>query len=109
MAEKMPDDTLELSDKELGSVNGGGIFRIIDGKYYVYDGKDDADLNARYLCPNCGRPVHFGTAWRYYCDPCDESWFMEDLLKVNLSSGVWKELTRKEYKQLRRDMQLDVD
>ena len=108
MAEEKLDTTKELSDEELDSVAGGQIFRIQNGKYYVYDG-GNAGMDGKYLCPNCGRPVHYGTAWRYYCDPCDKSWFMEDLLDINLSSGTWTELTRKEYKQLRRKMGLDTD
>ena len=50
---------------------------------YKWNGTDDSK---KWLCPNCGRPVHYGSGWRYYCDPCDESWFVENLRQPNFAS-----------------------
>ena len=53
---------------------------------YEWVGTDD---NLKYICPNCHRPVHPGAGRRYYCDPCDESWYFESDLDMNMSSGGW--------------------
>lgn len=86
--------SVELTDEELGRAQGGFDICAHDGQYYLYKG-NDSDL--KYTCPNCGRPVHEGAAWRFYCDACDESWFFESALEPNLSSGAWKEISKEEY------------
>ena len=86
--------TVELTDDELEGVQGGYIICSRDGKYYTYTGSDP---DQKYVCPNCGRPVHEGTGWRFYCDACDESWFFERCLAPNLSSGAWTEISEEEY------------
>ena len=54
----------------------------------------------KYICPKCGRPVHYGSGWRYYCDQCDESWYFEKSLNPNLNSGLWKEIDPKDAEDL---------
>ena len=58
-------------------------------KRYEWEG---GDINRKYFCPNCGRFVHKGSWGRFYCDPCNESWYMEDFLKPNLDAWVFKEI-----------------
>lgn len=90
----------ELTDEQLKGVAGGQTLFEQDGRYYEYVGSSsDEDWNASYLCPNCGRPVHYGDWFRFYCDPCDESWLYEDKLRVNTASKVWKQISWGEYKQ----------
>ena len=87
----------QLTNKELDEVNGGyTVFKHTDGKYYEFIG-DDSQRSQKYLCPNCGRPVRYGSGWRYYCDFCDKSWFFERGLNPNLSSGLWEEISEEEY------------
>ena len=101
MAENELKSTQELSDEELEGVAGGKWFTEENGKYYEYTGsRSDADWSASYLCPKCGKPLHYGSWGRYYCDPCDESWFFESPLKLNLQSGVWTEITKERYDYL---------
>ena len=72
-------NTVELTDEELGKIQGGyDWISTADGNhFYEYVGRGDGDRDRKYLCPKCGKPVHLGTGWRYYCDSCDESWFWE--------------------------------
>ena len=58
-------------------------------KRYEWEG---GDINRKYFCPNCGRFVHKGSLGLFYCDPCNESWYMEDFLKPNLDAWVFKEI-----------------
>ena len=32
-----------------------------------------------FVCPHCGRVLHYGALSRLYCDPCDEGWFQMNL------------------------------
>lgn len=86
----------ELDDEQLGRVAGG--LRELDwkGKHYKYVGElnyfVDSEWNASYLCPRCGGPVHVGLGFRFYCDPCDESWYYESRLVPNLASGLCQEV-----------------
>ena len=87
----------ELPDEEMDKVAGGankrselirrevnwnGILHV----YAVYEWKGTDD-NKKYLCPNCHRPVHPGGWGRYYCDPCNESWYLEGNLEMNPNGG----------------------
>ena len=87
----------ELPDEEMDKVAGGankrselirrevnwnGILHV----YAVYEWKGTDD-NKKYLCPNCHRPVHPGGWGRYYCDPCNESWYLEGSLERNPTGG----------------------
>ena len=87
----------ELPDEEMDKVAGGankrselirrdvqwnGILHV----YAVYEWKGTDD-NKKYLCPNCHRPVHPGSWGRYYCDPCNESWYLEGSLERNPTGG----------------------
>ena len=99
----------ELSDESLNAVSGGGDTRretynyrkVFGNGYYDYTDYEwvGTDDNLKYLCPNCHRPVHPGGWGRYFCDPCDESWFVESNLERNTSSGGWvmKESGTKSY------------
>lgn len=85
----------EMTDQDLEKVQGGGMYwykDIKNDKYYRFIGNDDKDMNRKFVCPKCGRRVHYGKAWRFYCDECNESWFLEENLKPNLNSGVWLEI-----------------
>lgn len=90
---------VELDEEELSSVAAGRDTKIVygDGKLphrpgmykvpyvkYEWRGTDD---NLKWRCPNCGRLVHPGSGWRYYCDPCNKSWFEEAYLEPNLDLG----------------------
>ena len=88
--------SVELTDEELGAVQGGYDYVQQDGNYYEYVG---SDKDQKYVCPNCGRPVHYGAGWRFYCDPCDESWFFEGKLDINLASGAWASIPEDEYRK----------
>ena len=87
----------ELPDESLDAVTGGSdtytalVSEVSDseGKHKIYEeyewkGSND---NLKYLCPRCHRPVHYGGWGRYFCDPCDESWFCESNLKMNPAGG----------------------
>ena len=87
---------MELKKEELEQVSGGYNLTKIDGRYYHYTGKD-CQRDSKYVCPVCGRSVHYGSGWRYYCDFCDKSWFFERGLNPNISSGLWEEISEEEY------------
>lgn len=87
---------MELKKEELEQVSGGYNLTEIDGRYYHYTGKE-SQRDSKYVCPVCGRSVHYGSGWRYYCDFCDKSWFFERGLNPNLSSGLWEEISEEEY------------
>ena len=91
---------VELTDEELGEIQGGYNYAHMGNNYYEYTGSDP---DQKYLCPRCGRPVHKGWGWRFYCDPCDESWFVELALEPNLSSGAWTSISKEEYKSKTTD------
>ena len=98
MDEKKLEGAQELSDEQLGEVTGGQTECTYNGKRYKYVGTPGwfsykRDWDKCYLCPNCGRPVHYGAFYRYYCDACDESWYYESKLIPNLTTGVWKEIS----------------
>ena len=86
-----------LPDEEMDKVTGGLKERSvllrkeptwggIRNVYAVYQWKG-TDEYKKYLCPNCHRPVHPGSWGRFYCDPCDESWFCESNLEMNMAGG----------------------
>lgn len=88
-------DPAPIADADLAEVNGGKKYHDEStGKYYEWRGND---LDEKYLCPNCRRPVHFGSWLRYYCDPCNGSWLYESSLIPNIAGGSWKEITKEEY------------
>ena len=57
----------------------------------------------KYKCPSCGRPLHPGSWDRFYCDPCNKSWWYEKVLPANINSGAWREMTEEEYRQYKVD------
>ena len=91
----------ELTDEELESARGGYDHCMvrIDGteRFFEFVGDNTKDRDRKYVCPHCGTRLHYGTAFRYYCDPCDESWFMHWELKPNLNSGAWQEVDKYVY------------
>lgn len=94
------EEAQKIPDEFLGQVFGGKKHFEINGRYFEYTGSIlcwSSDWDHCYLCPRCGRPVHYGKWARFYCDPCDESWYWEEKLVPNLASGLWKELTKEEY------------
>ena len=98
MSENETPDARELTDEQLENVSGGLREIKYKGKWYRYVGNGNmfygSDWDKCYLCPNCGRPVHHGSWERFYCDPCDESWYWESKLIPNLASGLWQEKTK---------------
>lgn len=86
-----------MADSDLEEVAGGLVCYQDKSAHKYYRWTTDDRENEKYLCPNCGRPVHYGTGWRYYCDPCDASWLCEWRLTPNLASGLWKEISYWEY------------
>lgn len=90
---------VQLNDAELDEVTGGLEYTEYSGHYYMWCG-NDSQSGEKYLCPRCGRPVHYGSAWRFYCDPCDCSWFYEENLVPNTGAGHWKEISASSYNQL---------
>ena len=93
----------KLADHEMEQVQGGYTFFTIrdpgsgNERYYHFVGNEEKDRDRKYVCPICGRRLHYGKAWRYYCDDCNKSWFQEAHLAPNLNSGVWKQVDRSEY------------
>lgn len=96
--DKKPAMGEELSDEALGSVAGGATLHMDGDRYYAYVGStSDEDWNASYLCPNCGNPVAY-TGWgKFHCDVCDETWWFEYKLRLNLGTGMWQEISREEF------------
>ena len=91
---------MELKKEELEKVNGGYfVYEDDGGRFYQFVGKK-SQRDMKYICPKCGRPVHYGSGWRYYCDQCDESWYFEKSLNPNLKSGLWKEIDPKDAEDL---------
>lgn len=88
---------IEMTEHELNQVHGGYKWYEENGRYYKFVGDENKDKDRKYVCPICGRRLHYGKAWRYYCDDCDKSWFMEWHLPPNRNSGVWQEISREEY------------
>ena len=94
---KLPTAAQELTDEEMDKVVGGAndrkvlvkteySFGYVYKTYKTYEWKGTDDYQ-KYLCPNCHRPVHPGGWGRYFCDPCDESWFVERLMEMNPNGG----------------------
>ena len=94
---KLPTTAQELPDEEMDKVAGGASQRsiLINTDYgimkarktyvnYEWRGTDD---NKKYLCPRCHGPVHYTSWGRYRCDSCDESWFIESNLEMNMAGG----------------------
>lgn len=81
----------ELSDKELSTVSGGVLKMSTDYAYYVFVGdyNKESDYNNVYSCPYCGRTLHWGSWSRWYCDPCNTSWYDQSKLLANLSGNIW--------------------
>ena len=100
------DERKELNQKELSEVSGGYRYTTVDGKHYCGFGDD---VQNKYLCPKCGRPVHPGKAWRFYCDPGDESQFFENSLLPNLKSGYWEEMTEEEWEKMQSENRRAID
>ena len=80
-----------LSDDELKHVESG-LMVDRDGEWYEFTGNysDPKDYNRAYRCPLCGRLVHWGSWSRWYCDPCNASWFYVEYLKLYTDSGLWR-------------------
>ncbi len=92
-----------LKDFELDMVAGGStkVHNETTGKYYRYYGSMDAygtySTAGTFCCPNCNRVVHKGSWGRWYCDPCNESWYFTGKLIPNMESGLWEEISRDEF------------
>ena len=79
----------ELSDQELAQASGGEGDAGKAGETYVW--KRDSQGRAthwiqdgeiwHYICPRCGRILHRGTFYLWYCDPCDD-WFTDGQIRV---------------------------
>lgn len=95
----------ELSEEELSAVSGGAKKIATDGAYYKFTGdyNKESDYNNMFLCPYCGGKLHWGTWLRWYCDYCNTSWYeySTSSLKPNLSSGLWKNISKDEYYETR--------
>ncbi len=89
--------TAALADEDLGEVSGGMDWYQDkkNNKYYKWTG--GSNTGEKYRCPNCGCLLHYGTGWRYYCDPCNESWFYESDLILNMGRHLWKECSWEEW------------
>ena len=98
MAE-LPDEELDqvvggkdTHDEYIGENKNGGLWGTCTMNVFKRYKWEGGDINRKYFCPNCGRFVHKGSWGRFYCDPCNESWYMEDFLKPNLDAWVFKEI-----------------
>lgn len=95
----------EPSDEELSTVSGGVIKMSTGDAYYVFTGdyNKESDYKNMFLCPDCGGKLHWGTWLRWYCDYCNTSWYeySTSFLKPNLSSGLWKNISKGEYYETR--------
>ena len=91
----------DQKDQAFESVQGDFQYYTDEqNQYYRFVGSRNTDRDRKYTCPICGKPVRYGQSWRYYCDPCGKSWFMEDPLRPNLDSGMWKRMTPVEVSRL---------
>lgn len=90
-----------VNDNELADVTGGFNFAsdASTGKYYQWYGTDSQE-DLKYACPNCKRPVHSGLWRKFYCDPCNASWFQQDKLLPNIGGGLWHEISKNDYDRL---------
>lgn len=88
MAEEKNLDEMKqaLQDDELENVTGGTVYDR-KGRYVGEESRrprhfldpDDKIWSVRYFpCSKCGRPMHPGTAYMWYCDPCDRWEFNPD-------------------------------
>ncbi len=90
---------VSLDDANLENVAGGFLTYThvtSTDKYYMWT-SSPFTRDGKYLCPRCKRPVHYGAGCRFYCDPCNCSWWNEDLLLPDPSSGKWREISKEEY------------
>lgn len=93
----------KLTDQEMEQVQGGYEWcKLVDpvtlnSHFYEFIGDNQKDRDRKYVCPICGHRVHYGKAWRFYCDDCNKSWFLERNLMPNLHSGVWQEFDWPDY------------
>lgn len=100
---KVPENNPQaVADADLAEVTGGYTicYDPNTNGYYHWRGSGGSDV--KYLCPNCKRPVHFGSWLRFYCDPCNASWLDEDPLLPNIAAGQWEEISKEEYDKINR-------
>ena len=97
----------QLSDSEL-EMTTGGMDVYMDKqnkKYYKWYGGNN--YSQKYRCPKCGGPLHRGIMSivgldfgdRYFCDSCDEQWFYESKLVLNMGKGLWQEISFEQWVQ----------
>ena len=100
LAAKKNSPASPVRDEDLTQVSGGRskIHDASTGKYYEWYGT--FKNSEKYLCPKCGGKLD--SFWGYYfsCGPCDETWYYEDKLIPNYSSGYWHEITKAQYDSL---------
>ncbi len=41
--------------------------------------------------------MHYGAWLRFYCDPCNASWYYAEDLLPDLSTGKWEQVTKAQY------------
>ena len=97
MEEKLSGGDAQLKDADLEQVNGGATYigPSGTGKYYKLVGSDPSWA---YVCPKCRLPM-WHSNWGYFkCDNCDEKyWNKSNLWRyANMSSGLWKEVSKEE-------------
>lgn len=95
----MTEQKQALSEHDLEQASGGESLIKIKNKMRVYDNKnrwigmrscDDIDY---YPCEKCGRPTHCGTFHRWYCDPCNTSYYDPDTKRWNGTEEELKALS----------------
>ncbi len=97
----------QLNDSELEMATGGmDVYHDWkNDKYYKWYGGNNT--SHKYRCPNCGRLLHEGLlsvlkidiGARYFCDACDEQWFYESKLTLNVGDGLWQEISFEQWVQ----------
>ena len=104
---KSKNQPMALDDSELNEVAGGmDVYHDTkNNKYYKWYGGNNT--SHKYRCPHCGRLLHEGLlsvikidiGARYFCDACDEQWFFEKKLTLNVGDGLWEEISFEQWVQ----------
>lgn len=93
MKQKIHAGVRELGDEQLAGVYGGQGCIERGGRRYRYIGDaSGAQVALAKVLARCGAPLRYNSWLRFRCDACDENWYYEDELVVNLAGGVWQEL-----------------
>ena len=73
----------QINDSQLNDVTGGSSDAVYGPSTDIKNSKGQtvgrqiisSGVIIYWPCPKCGKPMHRGSAYAIYCDPCDDYYF----------------------------------